>query len=244
MIALKQFPETADIETSSDDYAGRFAGAIGAWFLKVQAEATLKMLAPYPGATVLDVGGGHGQLTGTLLEHGYRVTVLGSDPVCQKRIQHFVTANQCVFNVGNILDLPYAARQFDVVVSYRLLPHVTQWQTYLTELTRVADQAVVLDFPTKRSVNAIAPYLFQFKKRVEKNTRHYTCFDEQVLVKTFEELGFAYGTRYAQFFLPMVLYRLMKSPRFATAVEHVFRQVGLTSLFGSPIILKVVRAKG
>ena len=29
------FPETADIETASDDYAGRFADAVGAWMLKI-----------------------------------------------------------------------------------------------------------------------------------------------------------------------------------------------------------------
>ena len=31
--------ETADIETASDDYAGRFAGAVGTWFLERQAAA-------------------------------------------------------------------------------------------------------------------------------------------------------------------------------------------------------------
>ncbi|WP_293161376.1 hypothetical protein [Okeania sp. SIO2C9] len=49
------FPETADVETSSDDYASRFAGDIGAWLLKVQEEATLTMLAPYPNGKILDV---------------------------------------------------------------------------------------------------------------------------------------------------------------------------------------------
>jgi ubiquinone/menaquinone biosynthesis C-methylase UbiE len=238
------FPETADIETSSDDYARRFAGKIGAWFLKIQEEATLNMLAPYPGAAVLDVGGGHGQITGPLLAKGYNVTVLGSSTSCQKRIQHFVSTNQCTFDTGNILSLPYADRAFDVVISYRLLPHVTRWQPYLAELTRVARQAVIIDFPTKQSVNYIAPFLFQFKKRVEQNTRLYTCFHESDLLQFFQSLGFTRGARYAQYFLPMVFYRMMKSPRAATAVEHLFRQVGLTSLFGSPIILKVIREEG
>jgi hypothetical protein len=34
-MSWSDFPETADIETSSDDYARRFAGKIGAWFLHV-----------------------------------------------------------------------------------------------------------------------------------------------------------------------------------------------------------------
>ena len=36
MVTSNSFPETADIETSSEDYATRFAGKIGAWLLQVQ----------------------------------------------------------------------------------------------------------------------------------------------------------------------------------------------------------------
>src|SRR5262245_53053861 len=50
--------EEADVATSSADYARRFAGGVGAWFLEVQAKATVELLAPWPGASVLDVGGG------------------------------------------------------------------------------------------------------------------------------------------------------------------------------------------
>ena len=34
---MSAFPETADVETSSDDYARRFAGPVGEWFLERQA---------------------------------------------------------------------------------------------------------------------------------------------------------------------------------------------------------------
>ncbi len=241
MNALTSFSETADIETSSEDYARRFAGAIGAWFLTVQAQATLALLAAHPGATILDVGGGHGQLTGTLLANGYAVTVLGSAEQCRARIDTFVKAGQCAFKVGDILDLPYPDRAFDVVISYRLLPHVSNWQPYLAELSRVARIAVLLDFPTQRSINAIAPYLFAFKKRVERNTRTYTCFDEEELIRIFRSHGLVFGGRYAQFFLPMVLYRMLKAPRIAAAIEATFRHAGLTGQFGSPVILKLMR---
>ena len=64
-----------DVETSSEDYARRFAGGVGAWFVEAQARITLELLAPWPRARVLDVGGGHAQLTGPLVEAGYDVTV-------------------------------------------------------------------------------------------------------------------------------------------------------------------------
>lgn len=241
MTTLPPFPETADIETSSADYAHRFAGAIGAWFLRVQEAATLRMLEPHPGATVLDVGGGHGQVTAALLQRGHQLTVLGSDEICQQRIRHLVDGQRCSFRVGNILDLPFPDQAFDVVISYRLLPHVTQWRQYLAEMTRVARTAVVVDFPSTRSVNSVAPYLFRFKKSIEKNTRTFTCFDESELLAVFRSLGFLPADRYPQFFLPMVLYRALKSPHLAAAIETPFRLFGLTNSFGSPVILKVAR---
>jgi ubiquinone/menaquinone biosynthesis C-methylase UbiE len=240
VVFLSNFPETADIETSSNDYALRFFGEIGDWLLKVQEEATLGALAPYPNAKVLDVGGGHGQLTNALVQNGYQVTVLGSANICKTRIQSFIDQGLCSFKVGNILDLPYSNQAFDIVVSYRLLPHVTQWRQFLSELARVARQAVIVDYPTVQSVNYIAPYLFQLKKNLEGNTRPFTCFKESELLEVFKSLGFIRAERYPQFFLPMVLHRTVKSPALSRAVERFCRLSGLTSLLGSPVILKVV----
>lgn len=238
---MAHFPETADIETSSDEYARRFDGRVGEWFLKIQEQATLEMLAPYPNATVLDVGGGHGQLTGGLVRNGYRVTVLSSSEECKSRIRPYLDAGHVDFQVGNILDMPYPDKAFNVVISYRLLPHVTHWQEFLTELARVAKKAIILDYPEVRSVNSAAPCLFFLKKQLEKNTREFTCYREEELLRFFNDLGFRKAGRYPEFFLPMMLHRKLKQRGISAAVEKFFRLTGLTGLFGSPVILKVVR---
>jgi 2-polyprenyl-3-methyl-5-hydroxy-6-metoxy-1,4-benzoquinol methylase len=238
------FPETPDIETSSDDYAARFSGNVGSWFLKVQEEATLRMLAPFPGAKILDVGGGHGQLTDALVRNGYEVTVLGSSDDCKVRIQKFIEEKSCAFKVGNILDLPYQNQTFDVVVSYRILPHVVQWRHFASELTRVAQEAVIVDYPTLRSMNYIAPLLFQFKKHLEGNTRPFTVFKESEIIETFKSYNFTAAVRFPEFCLPMALYRALKSNRFASWVEKLCRLTGFTYAFGSPVILKLVRRTG
>ncbi|MEL6814608.1 MAG: class I SAM-dependent methyltransferase, partial [Cyanobacteria bacterium J06598_3] len=239
MISTHPFPETADIESSTDAYASRFAGPTGEWLLKIQLDATLKMLQAYPNAKVLEVGGGHGQLTAGLLQAGHSVTVVGSDDSCKHRIKDLVDAGKCQFQVANVLDLPYEDNAFDVVISYRFLAHVEQWQPFMKELSRVAKKALMVDYPTLRSVNYITPLLFSLKKGVEKNTRPYTCYNESELLGYAKSLGMSIGDRYAQFFWPMVLHRIMKQPGISSVLEGSARVFGLSRFLGSPIILKL-----
>jgi len=233
--------ELADIETSSEDYASRFNGKVGIWFLYVQAMTTLSMIAQWPRATVLDVGGGHGQLTKPLIENGYQVTVLGSSAECRNRIQKFLAVEQCEFRTGNVINLPFEDQSFDIVLSFRLVAHVRAWEKLLCELARVARKAVIIDYPTVRSTNSLTPLFFSLKKRIEGNTRYYTCYREVQLVSAMREAGFIMQKRFPQFFLPMVLHRRLKIIALSKSMEFLFRFIGMTALFGSPVILLFCR---
>jgi 2-polyprenyl-3-methyl-5-hydroxy-6-metoxy-1,4-benzoquinol methylase len=239
--SLSPYPETADIETASDEYASRFNGEIGKWFLKVQEEATLDLLASNKQATILDVGGGHGQLTEALIDNNYSVTVLGSAEVCKARIEKYIDNLKCSFKVGDILNLPYDDLEFDVVISYRLLAHVEQWQKFLSELTRVASKSVIIDYPEAHSFNALTPIFYDFKKNIEGNTRTYRIFRESDLLPIFSSRNFFRDGKFAEFFLPMVLHRKLNSLKFSSTVEAMSRFFGLTGIFGSPIIVEFSR---
>jgi ubiquinone/menaquinone biosynthesis C-methylase UbiE len=240
---LLLFPEYADIETSSDEYAKRFNGKTGQWLLKVQEDAILDMLKPYPEAEILDIGGGHGQVTGALVRDNHQVTVLGSAESCKYRIYNYVSEGLCKFHVGNIINLPFPDQSFDVVMSFRLLPHVESWEKLLEEAGRVARKAIIIDYPELYSVNYFTPFLYPVKKYLEiKNPpRPYTCFRESELVKVMKHNGFVRSERFAEFFLPMVLHRVMGSKKVSMFLERIFRSTGLTEKFGSPVILKLVR---
>ncbi|UCE64756.1 MAG: class I SAM-dependent methyltransferase [Nitrospirota bacterium] len=241
MGAMVTIPEPADIETSSEEYAKRFAGDVGKWFLQIQEEATLKLLSPYRNATILDVGGGHGQLTKPLLDSGFKVTIFGSTSACATRILHLRDGKSCQFTTGNLLTLPFIDRAFDVVISYRLLPHVTNWEQLLSEMCRVAKTSVIVDYPETHSINYLIPWLFNLKKQIEKNTRQFRCFKNYELLEKFESHGFALSERIPEFFLPMVLHRTMKAATLSNVLERAFCRMGLTARWGSPVILKLVR---
>lgn len=235
------FPETADIHTSTDEYAGRFAGAWGEWMLGVQERLTLELLSDLPkGATVLDVGGGHGQLAYPMVREGFAVTVLGSDESCKHRIESLVEEGKARFLVGSVVALPFADDSFDAVVCFRLLTHCEMWPTLVKELCRVARKVVVVDYPTSQSANAIAPALFGAKKKYEKNTRTWKLFRHKEVAEAFEACGWHRGGIRKQFALPMVLHRMLRSKGVSAAAEAVCRVLGLTRLAGSPVIAKWV----
>ena len=232
------FPETADLETSTDDYATRFRGATGAWMLEVQERAVSKLLGARVerGATVLDVGGGHGQLAHPLADAGYQVTVIGSAPSCRHRIADLVDAGRCAFDVGNVVALPYPDKSFDAVVAVRMLTHCSAWPTLVREMCRVSRGPVITDYPTSQSLNAIAPMLFDAKKKFEKNTRTWTLFRHRQVREAFAAAGFRPTGRVGQFFLPMVVHRALKCKPLSAFLEGVCRLLGLSRLWGTPVV--------
>jgi SAM-dependent methyltransferase len=233
--------ENADVETSSEGYALRFAGPVGRFFLDRQAESTLALLRSFPGASVLDVGGGHGQVTGPLVEAGYDVTVLGSEASCEGRVREWTGAGRARFVSGDLLMPPLPDRGHDVVLSYRLLPHVGRWPELVATLCRLARAAVLVDYPTRRSVNAGADLLFGLKKGVEGNTRPFTVFRDAEVESAFAAHGFAPTGRRPQFFFPMALHRGLRSAGLARGLEGAASALGLTRALGSPVILRLER---
>jgi 2-polyprenyl-3-methyl-5-hydroxy-6-metoxy-1,4-benzoquinol methylase len=233
--------EEADVETSSEAYARRFSGAVGAWFIAVQAEATLDLLRPFARARIVDVGGGHGQLAAPLAAAGHEVTVVGSTQACGARVQPLVVGGQVRFQAADLLRLPFAARAFDVALAFRLLPHVARWRELVAELCRVASRAVIVDYPTRRSVNAVAAPLFEVKKTVEGDTRRFAVFADAEVEAAFAGHGFRVAGRRPQFAVPMALHRALGMAAVSRGLERVARAGGVTSRLGSPVIVRADR---
>jgi ubiquinone/menaquinone biosynthesis C-methylase UbiE len=237
--------ETADVDSSSDQYARRFSGAVGRWFLDVQTRITLGALAGLPpGARVLDVGGGHAQVAPPLIDAGYRVTVVGSDPICGRRLEPWTSTGRCRFDVTDLQRLPYDDRSFDAVICYRLLAHSVNYVRLVAELCRVAGDRVIADYPAKRSVNIVSRRLFDMKRSIEGvTTRRFSLYGREEIANAFAGAGFRVAAEQPQFLMPMVLYRLARSALLARAAEWPGRRVGLTRVLGSPVIVRADRRR-
>jgi 2-polyprenyl-3-methyl-5-hydroxy-6-metoxy-1,4-benzoquinol methylase len=235
--------EDADIESSSEVYARRFEGAVGRWFLDSQTRITLECLAGLPAAaTVLDVGGGHAQVAPPLMEAGYRVTVVGSDPSCGARLEPLTSAGRLRFDTGNLQALPYDPESFDAVICYRLMAHSVDWRRLVGELCRVARHRTIVDYPARRSVNIGSHLLFRLKRSIERGTtRPFALFRRGEVARAFTAAGFSVRSVHPQFFLPMALYRWAGSTRLARTTEGLARTAALTRLLGSPVIVRADR---
>lgn len=235
--------EDADVESSSEMYARRFAGPVGRWFLDLQARLTLECLAGLPdGSAVLDVGGGHAQLAPPLVAAGYQVIVVGSDASCGARLAPLTDAGRCRFEVADLLALPYGDQSFEAVVCYRMLAHSVDWRRLVGELCRVARHRVVVDYPARRSVNVASEALFRIKNSIERGTtRPFALYGRGEMARAFASAGFQVTVERPQFFMPMAFYRLAGSAGLARAAEGLARSAGLTGLLGSPVIARADR---
>lgn len=232
------FVETADIETAQDGYAARFSGAAGSYFLDRQAAITQGFLCDLAGAKILDVGGGHAQLAEPLVKKGFDVTVTGSDDSCRERLDRLIVPGKFQYLTCDSLALPYDDRSFTVAMAFRLLPHVVRWRELIAELCRVADKAVIFDYPDRRSTNILYEQFFGMKKKMEGNTRPFTLFSRAEIAAELERNGFCRPVFKPEFLLPMVIHRKVGNRMFSTMIESCFRLAGLTALFGSPIIFR------
>jgi 2-polyprenyl-3-methyl-5-hydroxy-6-metoxy-1,4-benzoquinol methylase len=232
--------EDADVHASSDEYAARFGDAAGKWMLAVQERKLLRLLDEDI-TSALDVGGGHGQIALPLSRAQRAVTVLGSSPVCATQLRQEIDRGIISFKCGNLIELPFDAGSFNLVTSFRLMSHCTAWKTLISEMCRVSNHAVIVDYPVWLSVNIMSPILFSLKKRLEGNTRTFKLFSNREIIREFRSHGFRLERIERQFVWPMALHRALANPKISRTLESVARALLLRRFFGSPVIAKFVR---
>ncbi len=234
MIPAQHSIESADIATSSADYAKRFAGEVGQWLIDVQSSLFSSLISNLGTKTALDVGGGHGQLVEPFNKAEIKVTVLGSDPRCQEQLETFILKNQCSFKTGQLTQIPEPDKSYDLVTCIRFISHCEDWRRLVAELCRVAKDGVIIDYPPLLSGNCIAPITFQIKKLIEGNTRPFSIFTHSEICSEFELNGFMLKKRHGQFFFPMGMHRLLKNRSLSSLLEKLAHTLTLRDSLGSP----------
>ena len=232
-----------DLDSSSDDYASRFSGPAGEWLVSIQSAFTQKHVSSVSPSKILDVGGGHAQNVVPIESLSIPLTIAGSHIDCSQRVMRFRSLDSTQFICSTMIDLNFEDRSYPHVISYRIVSHMTDWKAFIRELCRVSDDAVTIDFATKRSFNILSELAYQLKKGQEGNTRRFHVLSENDVDDCFADAGFQKMIRSPQFFWPMAIHRKMNMPKVSSLLEGMARVVGLSTLFGSPVIATYRRVK-
>lgn len=193
---------------------------------------------------ILEVGGGHGQLTARLLADGHRVVVHGSTPPALSSVRtgtRDAYADRLDLIVSDLWALPCQDRSFDLVAGIRLLAHVEKWRELLGEMIRVSRRFVLVDYPPLKSPNVLTPLLFGIKKRIEGDTRPYVSYRSRRIESHLRSLGFEPRSVVRQFAVPLGIHRALNRVEMSRTVEGGLRSIGWTRWFGSPALLLAER---
>lgn len=228
-----------DVHTSSAIYAKRFSSPGGRYLLQVQTSTLRDMVRPWPGASVLDIGGGHGQISNPLAANGYKVTVLASNEAALARLKS-ESGDTIRYAVGDLINPPFADKSFDVVTAIRLMAHLKEWPQLVEAACRIARNAVILDFAYPGGANRLAGAFFPAKKWLEGDTRRFTVIEPEAVREAFAGSGFRIERSVGQFVFPMAVHRALNTPAVSKTIEAAARAIPYAASIANPIIALAV----
>jgi len=221
----------------------RFGGPIGDLVARTQARVLANMVGRIQDRYILDVGTGTGRVA-LLLAHGAaHVTAVDASEemlaIARKRAAAELVKVR--FERGDAHALDFPDRSFDAVVSFRLLMHAPQWRKCLSEMCRVSDRLVIIDYPSATSFAFFESWLRRVASALGVRTEPYRVFTRGAIAAAFDENGYRIRSMHRQFVLPIGFHKLVGSRRFTMWIEDILDRIGLLRPFGSPVTLVAER---
>lgn len=235
----------ADPETARTFDDRRFGGPIGELVAATQARVLANLVGRIQGRPILDVGTGTGRAALLMARGGAKVVGVDASEemlaVAQQRARE--QGATVTFKVGDAHKLEFADRSFDVAISLRVIMHTPRWTDCVTELCRVADQLVILDYPSARSVARLQSWARWLVATFGGATEPYRVFTDAEVAGALERGGFRVRSVHRLFVLPIALHKAVGSPRLTLAVEEWLDRIGLLKWLGSPVTLVAERCE-
>jgi SAM-dependent methyltransferase len=221
----------------------RFGGPIGDLIAITQATVLADFIGTIAQRTILDVGTGTGRAALLMARAGARVTgVDASEEMLAIARQRATDEGVAItFRTGDAHALDFPDRSFEVVISLRVIMHTPRWADCVGELCRVADQLVILDYPSSRSIALVQSKARRFLAAAGRRTEPYRVLSFRQVEDQLRRSGFRVRAVHRQFVLPIALHKTVGSKRFTVAVERWLERIGLLRWFGSPVTVVAER---
>jgi 2-polyprenyl-3-methyl-5-hydroxy-6-metoxy-1,4-benzoquinol methylase len=142
---------------------------------------------------------------------------------------------------GDAHALDFRDREFDVVVSLRVLMHTPDWRRCLAELCRVGERLVIFDYPSATSAALVQSLARRALHAAGGKTEAYRVFTDRGIRRALDQSGFRVRSIHRQFVMPIQLHRAIGSRRFTIFAEGLLKRAGALHVFGSPVTVVAER---
>jgi SAM-dependent methyltransferase len=233
----------ADPAMAASFDAKRFGGPIGKILLADQERVLATFLGDVRGRRILDMATGTGRAALALAQRGAIVT--GVDASREMLGVAWARAADMGLSVefaeGDAHALTYPDRAFDDVVCLRMLMHVPDWRTALSELCRVSRRRVVFDFPALGSAATLQVLWRRAALSIGRKVEAYRVFRFNDVVRELDRHGFRVASVHKQFVLPIALHKAIGSKRLTRGLEGALARAGILRVAGSPVTIAAER---
>jgi hypothetical protein len=121
--------------------------------------------------------------------------------------------------------------------------HLRNQDRAINELCRVAKTAIILDFPPLLSLAGVDSLLKRGIRKFIARVQPYRASRVRQIVRRLTGNGFEIVSVRKQFFLPVILHRMLNRPKLSEKLERFFDRMGLVRAFGAPVTIKAVRSR-
>jgi ubiquinone/menaquinone biosynthesis C-methylase UbiE len=219
------------------------SGPIGDLVASTQARVMANFAGRIHGRDILTVGEGSEWAARLFARGGAKVTVVESSEATIVRARQRAAAEfvKIEFRVGDprALDLP--DRSFDVAVGVGLLVHTREWRRSVSELCRVAERLVILDYFPVMSAALLGALVRRVTRTRGAQSAAYSLVTNAAIADALDRSGFRVRSVHRQFVLPITLHRAIGSRRFTIASEKILDRLGLLDQLGTPVTLVAER---
>lgn len=148
----------------------------------VEMPTTLRLLGNVKGKNILDLGCGPGRYAMKLTAKGARV--IGIDNSKNSLIIAEKEAPKAIFIFGDIENLPFKDKEFDIVLSALVMGHFRDWSKIFREVRRVLKRGGLFVFSVHNPFSEVLVNRKWFLKKFRIVQRY---FDERMLYDTWGE---------------------------------------------------------
>jgi ubiquinone/menaquinone biosynthesis C-methylase UbiE len=139
-------------------------------------DTVLKILAPLPVRTVLDVGCGEGFLMKTLEQHYPHLVMSGVD-ICEEALSYTRHINRkAYFVVGDVYSIPMKTHSYDLVLCTEVIEHLSKPLEALQEIKRISKRYCLLSVPNEPFFRGLSLLKGNYIRRLGKHPEHIHTF--------------------------------------------------------------------